>query len=115
MRETLHKLRAAFSRDRSLWPIHAKYWNQLDRWDRPDGELLAGEQHLVFRATVPTRIPFVEVPFRAIQKLTSARVWGFVPAVRIETSEETYLFTLLRRAGPVVEAIRRRQYSTPQD
>lgn len=84
----------------------AKYWNQEDRWDRPDGELWVTDRHLVFRATVPTRSPFLSLRLGSIENLEAARVWGIVPAVRFQAANKAYVFTLIWGAGSTIQAIR---------
>lgn len=83
----------------------AKYWNQQDMWDRPDGIILITDQHLVFRTQVPTRAAVLSFPLEQIQNLETTRVMFISPAIRFEFEGQIYMFTFFANAGAVVKAV----------
>jgi hypothetical protein len=83
----------------------SKYWNQQDRWNRPDGTLVITPHRLFFRSHPPTLS--VDVPLDQIEHIELARVWGVVPALRLHLRETVHVFTFLFGARSVLEAIKR--------
>src|ERR1700730_2674235 len=60
----------------------AKFWNPAERWDRPDGELIVTPEQILFRASVPSRSPYVSIPIKKVNDTGSSWFWGFIPAIR---------------------------------
>lgn len=69
----------------------AKFWNQQDRWDRPDGTLVLTPEYLIFNTPYqPQRLCF---PLQQITALQITRVWKIVPALRFQFNQQVFIFT----------------------
>lgn len=86
----------------------AKFWNQQDWSDRPDGRLLLTNRYLLF---VPFGQPCAtqRFPLTLLENVGCTRVLFISPALRFEFAGQTYVFTVLWNAGAVVQAIRTAQ------
>ena len=86
----------------------AKFWNQQNWLDRPDGLLIVTTHRVAFLAkvkSVTVTTDFLSFPFEAISNLSATRVMLISPAVRFEVGGKPYVFTLFSGASGVQNAI----------
>lgn len=86
----------------------AKYWNQQNWFDRPDGLVVVTTHRVAFLAkikSVTVTTDFLSFPFETIGNVQKARVMLVSPAVRFEAAGKEYVFTLLSGSQTVYDAI----------
>jgi hypothetical protein len=85
-----------------------KFWNQQNRWDRPDGLVIVTSHRLAFLSqmkTITTTTDYLSFPFEVIESLEMTKVWGFVPAIRFNVSGRVFIFTFFSGAEEMVNLI----------
>jgi hypothetical protein len=86
----------------------AKFWNQQNMWDRPDGLVVVTNYRLVFLSKVKaitTRTDHLSFPFDAMEGLRTERVMGISPAIRFAAAGKPYVFTFLAGMQEVHDTI----------
>jgi hypothetical protein len=87
-----------------------KYWNQMNRWDRPDGLVIVTTYRFVFLTkvdTITTKTDFLSFPLDMIENWQEKRVWMAVPAVQFTVSAKPYTFTLMSGSREVTQALQK--------
>lgn len=87
----------------------AKFWNQQDRWDRPDGLVIVTSHRLVFLAkmkTVASTTDYLSFPLGLIDELEATTVSWVSPAIAFHVNSTKYMFTFFAGSDEVVDAIR---------
>ncbi len=82
----------------------AKFWNQQDWFDRPDGLLIVTNRHLLFVPQGQT-VASLCFPLTQIENLHGTRVMGISPAIEFEVAGRTYVFTVFWNARAVLQAM----------
>jgi hypothetical protein len=86
----------------------AKFWNQENMWDRPDGLVVITTHRFVFLSklkSVTVTTDFMSVPYAEMHNLKTTRVMGISPAVQFVAGGKVLTFTLLSGASDVVAAM----------
>jgi hypothetical protein len=81
----------------------AKFWNQQDWQDRPDGYLIVTSQRLIFQAQHAAGS--LSFPLAALENLRTIKIWLLIPALQFEYAHQIYVFTLLWNAEAVLRVI----------
>ena len=95
--------------ERILLQKVGKYYNQLRRFDRPDGLVVVTNHRLVFLSalkTILTTTDYLSFPLEMIEDLKTTKVWKLIPAISFRVEGVIYIFTFLSSAGKLVEAAR---------
>jgi Bacterial PH domain len=85
-----------------------KYWNQQNRFDRPDGLVVVTNHRLVFLSkvkTILTKTDFLSFPVELIKDLETTRVMLVSPAIRFKFEDKVYMFTFFSNATEVRERL----------
>jgi hypothetical protein len=86
----------------------SKYWNQQNRFDRPDGVLIVTNFRLIFvtkLTTVLTKTGLMNFPLNLIEDLEVKKVMLISPAIKFKVEGNVYMFTLFSGAKEVVAEI----------
>jgi hypothetical protein len=86
----------------------SKYWNQQNRFDRPDGVLIITNHRIIFitkMETVFSKTGVLIFPLNAIENLEAKRVMLISPAIHFCFEGKLYVFTMFSGANEVVEVI----------
>src|SRR5579863_5072410 len=70
--------------ERILFQKFGKFWNQQNKFDRPDGEVLVTTHRLMFFTkirTLSTTTEFLSMPFELIQNPEKIKIWLITPAL----------------------------------
>jgi hypothetical protein len=105
----LRKLGAGESETVLLQKI-GKYWNQMNRWDRPDGLVVVTSHRFVFLTkveTMTTTTDFLSFPLEMIEGWEETTVWKITPAVRFRVEGKLYMFTLTMKSSEVTAAAKK--------
>lgn len=87
-----------------------KFWNQQDKFDRPDGLVVVTNHRLIFLSKVTTfltKTDFLSFPFEFIEDLEVTKIMYISPAIRYKIQDKLYIFTFLSNAEEVRDAIAR--------
>jgi hypothetical protein len=93
----------------------AKFWNQENRWDRPDGLFVVTSHRLAFlskQKAVTATTDFLSFPLTAVSGVSERRIMHISPAVEFHVSGKPYIFTFFTDAAGVTQAIRQVLRST---
>lgn len=82
----------------------AKFWNQQDWFDRPDGQLIVTNRCLIFVRQGQTTSSLC-FPLAALENLRTGRIMLISPAIRFDFMHQTYVFTFLWNANAVLKTI----------
>ena len=105
----LRKLGAGESETILLQKI-GKYWNQQNRWDRPDGLVVVTSHRFAFLTkveTMTTTTDFLSFPLEMIEGWEETTAWKVVPAARFRVEGKPYMFTLTMRSSEVTAAVKK--------
>ena len=105
--EALRQL-GATGEERIVLQKIAKFWNQQNMWDRPDGLVVVTNYRLVFLSkvkAVTVTTDHLSFPYEAIEGLKTERVMGMSPAIRFVAAGKPFVFTFLAGAQEVHDAI----------
>src|SRR5262245_26519169 len=86
----------------------AKFWNQQNMWDRPDGLVVVTNFRLVFLSKVKSitaRTDHLSFPFDTMEGLKTDRIMGMSPAIRFTAAGKPFVFTFLAGAQEVYDAV----------
>ena len=84
-----------------------KFWNQQDRWNRPDGTVVVSNQRFLF---APTGQPqWFSIPLAQIEALQAIRVWKLIPAIRFQVKGVVFIFTFLTSTHTIMATIHHNQ------
>ena len=73
-----------------------KFWNQQDKFDRPDGLVVLTTHRLVFLSKVETfltKTDWLSFPYECICNLKSKPIWLVTPAIHFDVEGEKFVFT----------------------
>lgn len=87
-----------------------KYWNQQNRWDRPDGLVVVTSHRFAFLTkvdSITTKTEFLSFPLDMIEAWEETTAWKVVPAVRFMVEGKPYTFTLTSRSSEVTAAVKK--------
>lgn len=85
----------------------AKFWNQQDRWNRPDGTVTVTNQRFIFATAGQPQ--WFSIPLAQIEALEAIRVWKIVPALRFQVEGRVYIFTFLTGTHTIMATIQNNQ------
>ena len=111
-RETPRLLRklAGAEQETILLQKIGKYWNQQNRWDRPDGLVVVTSHRFAFLTkvdSITTKTEFLSFPLEMIDGWEETTVWKVVPAVQFQVAGKPYTFTLTSKSSDVTQAARK--------
>ena len=79
-----------------------KFWNQQNKFDRPDGLIVVTTHRLVFLSKVSTfltKTDFLSFPYESISNLKSTKIWLVTPAIEFNVEGKKFVFTFLPGAN----------------
>ncbi|MES2774727.1 MAG: PH domain-containing protein [Bacteroidota bacterium] len=87
-----------------------KFWNQQNKFDRPDGLVVLTTHRLIFLSkvkTLLTKTDFLSFPFEFIQNMEKIKIWLITPAIKFSVGDNVFIFTFLssENLGQIVETI----------
>jgi PH (Pleckstrin Homology) domain-containing protein len=100
--------KAGVADERILLQKVAKFWNQQNRWDRPDGLLVVTTHRLVFLSklkAITTTTDFLSIPLELIGNIRKTRVMMMSPAIEFEAEDQKFVFTLFAGAQEILDAL----------